>query len=423
MDHTTEPHMWDTQTSPAVRLHHPGDALALVQHVFGHIPRQSLVLIGVTGGTSGGHLRIDLPPALDHPQMMAQRCAQWLAGADASPVPQACLAMVFDEDPPRCGGCTLDELLAALREALEHLGGIRLLHIWHVTGGRIRDYACQDPQCCPPEGHAISTVLEQTYTRLPHLAPVGETHTPEEMLAEYLAPSTALSSDQVEGVVQAAQAAEVQHCEAVLTLWDAALRRSCREQHAGWIHTQPQRTAPLLATLRRSVVADWLKPLATMGYLTALAGAYLDQVTGEGVCVRQDYLPAVMEHLPDRITEEQAAQLLVDCAAAAEGATPHPPDWLRVEALDLTLRELLPYAQGYQRQTILCLKGWIEWIRGRGSVASVAVETVLTEAPDSTPATALRRLIARYPVCDWARVKRHSYSWWAANGRVPGQQR
>ncbi|WP_258933097.1 DUF4192 domain-containing protein [Nesterenkonia pannonica] len=64
---------------PSAHLDRPGDALALVQHTFGYMPQESLVLIGLAGGSSGGHLRVDLAGGAADPYAMARQCAEWLA--------------------------------------------------------------------------------------------------------------------------------------------------------------------------------------------------------------------------------------------------------------------------------------------------------------------------------------------------------
>ena len=55
--------------------------------------------------------------------------------------------------------------------------------------------------------------------------------------------------------------------------------------------------------------------------------------------------------------------------------------------------------------------GWLEWARGRGSIAGAYIDRCLAEYPEDQ----LAQLIGRYMdvggICPWARVKRHSWSW------------
>src|SRR5699024_8571635 len=95
---THQSHYPQPSGSPALSIDRPGDALALVRHTFGQLPEDSLVLIGLHGGTTGGHLRMDLSPALMNPESAAETAAGWLAGPEAEPVPQALLSLIFSSE-------------------------------------------------------------------------------------------------------------------------------------------------------------------------------------------------------------------------------------------------------------------------------------------------------------------------------------
>lgn len=378
-------------------IEEPGDALALVQHTFGHIPEDSLVLIGLLNGTTGGHLRVDLPDGTEQSQALGERCAVWLAGPEASPVPEAVLAVIFDSAvPDNDVPDTHDALLDALAEGLLLEAGARLIKVWHCGAGYIRDYDCCDDHCCPYPGEDAGAALAAALRRVPALAGT-RAYSPGESVEAFLSVSPLITEEQI-NAVRNHPAPSPQLPDAVLTLWDAALRRGIREREGAggpdrhWAQMAPGSASALLGTLDNPAHTGRLMVLTTVG------------------------LEAAVTYSHDG--PERAAGL----GHAVWGASELPPDWERVDALDDLLHQLVPCAQGCQTEQILGLKAWLEWIRGRGSNATAFAEKVRSLTPgawNSKTGPPLARVVltcmAAVGVCPWARVKQSSYSWWASN--------
>ncbi|TLP96553.1 DUF4192 family protein [Nesterenkonia salmonea] len=388
-----------SESSSAQRLSidRPGDALALVQHTFGHLPKDSLVVIGLSPGATGGHLRVDLAPVLEQPERMGAQCAAWIAGPEAAPAPEAAMAVIFDsERPDPDSPDQYDVVMARLEQGLLEQAGAALIKIWRVGQGLIRDYECSDTgETTSFPGEDADSALKATLQRIPELAR-NRASSPAESLAQFLA-TPPLATEAQQSVVREHSAPPPSREEAVITLWDAALRRCMREAHDGsrteaaWIHQAPEQASALLRTLEKPENVE---------LLMAVTVSSLDTV-GD-TC--------------DILGAESASGMRMELAW---GLSSHPPQWERVESLSALLHHLLPYAVDLQRAEILGIRSWVEWLRGSASTATVFADAVRQQHPElwasrTAPPVAHRVLhcIRVLGVCPLARVKESSYSWW-----------
>lgn len=405
-----------------------GDALALVHSCFGELPEDSLVLIGIMDGRTGGHLRVDLSGTMRAAQSRAAQYADWLAGPQAEPAPDAVMALLFcPEQPSPETENAYAELLFALATAFWEDHATVLSRVWHIGGPpgpqrRIRALGCQNLNCCPFPGMPAEEQLAAALQAHPELqrARVSAPQ-PRQALAEYLRPAHPPSEADRHLVQELADCSEVSlAAEPLAALWDETLRKVQQTQDVRWLHQDTEHIGALLATLRRKRGRDALIPLSALGFHPALAGMrFEDLMLGNTTIGREDFdelgdheqLTLVSQSLPGESAPELAEQMLNDYAACWAGATDYAPNWDRIDALDRILRELLAYARGMERESALNVKAWIEWARGRGSVSAEFIQAVLTEFPDSTLAGLLARFSEAFGVCPWARVKRQSHSW------------
>lgn len=368
----------------------------MVQHTFGHLPKDSLVVIGLSAGATGGHLRVDLAPILQEPDRLGLQCAEWIAGPDATPVPEAAMALIFDSEmadpdaPDR-----YDIVMASLAEGLLQRAGAHLVRVWHVGHGFIRDY--ENSEFGDREsflGEDAESVLNATMQRIPELSR-SRASSPAEALAQFLQPPEPVTQDQLKAV-RDHNAPPPSRAEAVIALWEAALRRSLREAPAGgrakasWIHRSPSQISALLRTLEEP---------ENLKLLMALVVTSVDVVEDASW-----------------IGESESGAALAD---SVWGVSAHPPHWERVESLSALLPHLFLYAVNTQRAEILGLRSWIEWIRGSASTATVFAEEVRRQYPDEWSshddplvARTVVNCVRLLGVCPWARVKESSYSWW-----------
>jgi hypothetical protein len=150
--------MTHAPATPALVVRGPDSLPALVPHLVGFHPADSLVLLGLAHErrTVRVTVRIDLPTSDADVVQVVDAWASSLMALPQSGADDVVLA-VFprDEESPWLGvepddlphRALVDELAEELREA-----GIRSLDAVCVVGDRIRSYWCEDLSCCPPEG-------------------------------------------------------------------------------------------------------------------------------------------------------------------------------------------------------------------------------------------------------------------------------
>lgn len=386
--------------SAPLLLDRAGDALALVRHSFGELPSDSLVLIGLHGGTTGGHLRMDLAPALLQPHRCAEQAAGWMAGPAADPVPDAVLAAVFTDNAPQAEQPHGATLLKELSEILQLHYQCPLLKTWHVGAGFVRDFDCADPRCCPYPGLIIEDELSAALARSPQLESLARPTAPEQAIETFLGvplSPTAPSPHEVASLREPVADCPPAHQEsqAALNLWEQSITEITVTGHCASVQ-HPDHTAQLLNSAEDSLLVQSLAPLAAVG-MTAAHIRQADSPEGH----------SWGSHQTSRMPQQSHRQYVT----ALTGQTEYAPDWARVDALDSLLHLLAPYA-GPQRQNLLALKGWIEWAKGCGSSAALAVSWCLEAEPDHQLARILAELFDASGPCHWARVKQLSHGWW-----------
>ncbi|WP_258933096.1 hypothetical protein [Nesterenkonia pannonica] len=273
--------------------------------------------------------------------------------------------------------------------------------MWHAGGDAVRNYTCRDETCCPYPGFSISAELDSSLERLPQLTVrAGAAAGPADLLDEFLTPVHAPSEASqrvVRRMVKTAAASE--SVEDELTLWGEALSRGRGSEPSMWLHTAEEAAASMLRTLARKRVRDALVPLASVGYPAAVAGTLFHEE------LRRDPGAARLEdgelwgrlapRLPQGLDAQALDRLLQDYANCWLGATGSRPDWRGIEVLEALLKELLPYAEAEEREAALTLKAWIEWVKGRSSVSSEAVDLIRREFGDSSDCT-MAELVDRF---------------------------
>ncbi|MCA1712734.1 MAG: DUF4192 domain-containing protein [Actinobacteria bacterium] len=130
-------------TSAPALVSSPAEVAALVPHLVGFVPEESLVLACLRGPRRrvGLTMRVDLPDGVDAPEAAAALVAR-VAHERAT----AALLVVYTE-----GADGRDALVDAIDEALADQG-IALQEALLVRRGRWTSYLCDDATCCPADG-------------------------------------------------------------------------------------------------------------------------------------------------------------------------------------------------------------------------------------------------------------------------------
>jgi hypothetical protein len=135
---------------------------------------------------------------------------------------------------------------------------------------------------------------------------------------------------------------------------------------------------------------EWARVLGNPATLTArtaqeLAGAFQHPITRD--CLMTD----VITSAPDQFT------------AVMLGVFPARPDWARVDTAQEVAFELMKATPEGQRAPMLCLIGWLEWLKGKSSFAARYFKLALDDATDYRLAVLLAELVNRGLVTDCAR--------------------
>jgi hypothetical protein len=132
-----------------VRIGSPAAVLAVVPHLLGFVPRNSLVVLGA--GAPRGRIQLTLRFNLPDPPDPA--AARAIAEHTVSILTRQrhVMAIVIGYGP----GHLVTPIADALRD-LASRAGLGLKDVLRVEDGRYWSYLCHEPSCCPPEGVPIA---------------------------------------------------------------------------------------------------------------------------------------------------------------------------------------------------------------------------------------------------------------------------
>jgi hypothetical protein len=137
-----------SKRAEVVRLSGPGDLVATVPHLFGFVPTESVVLLGLHGPRKRINLtlRLDLCPPEDD-RVVAADLARRVRHSEPDAVHIVVLTSADDDDD----GLPRRALVAELEAAV----GLPVVDALLVRDGRWWSYRCHDPHCCPPGGTPV----------------------------------------------------------------------------------------------------------------------------------------------------------------------------------------------------------------------------------------------------------------------------
>lgn len=143
--------------------------------------------------------------------------------------------------------------------------------------------------------------------------------------------------------------------------------------------------------------ATWAKVLDDPTSLTTqtaheLAGA-LQHPT-----IRDYMMGDIITHAPDQFTSVMLGVFLAR------------PDWARVDTAQEVAFELMKATPEGQRAPMLCLIGWLEWLKGRSSFAARYFKLALDDVAEYRLAELLAELVNRGLVADCVRDQKKAYN-------------
>ncbi len=338
------------------------DILAYIPHALGFHPVNSVVLLLIRERRLEATLRVDLPALHPEPELDS-----WVAQVTnllgRMPEVKSVIAVVYASGSH--GAETSIPYQRMYRQLSTQLPrrGVALQHAWCVGTDSIWDYDEDSfeqrrprPEISGNENHltmvfAGSAPMEKPWDGC-GIPPWANAQVIHELVRD-------LGLNALEGI----------EC------WARLLDLPAEVAEAE-IHQYPLRAAELISSLHWKVVRD---------VLPFLAGTSHEETV------------AVLTALSAREAGEEVPEL----AHFLLGRGLRSPDWQRTERLWRLARDLLGIAQGQQRFALMCVLGWIEWAKGRGSLAMTLLEQVLRECPDYNLALLLKEMLNRGLMPHW----------------------
>lgn len=339
------------------------DILAYVPHALGFHPRNSAVLLLIDDDRLEATLRVDLPSTDEHLDLKIWN-AQVVRLLHRIPNIEDVAVVIYAPEISGNQQCVpLANLVSELEDALAQQD-IRIRHAWCRQGSRIWNYDTAD-------GSDVQEIpaLDTNET---NLSMVFAGSSPLDQPWDGSGVPKWSNTDEVLQLLEVHEANLVVSLEA----WNESLSRPANETTAA-LHADPLKTAMLVGSLQTKLVRDLLPFLAGEGIESAL-----DTLFGISIDEREAAVAPLADYLL--------------------GRGRYAPDWQRVDRLWEVCRDLLGVAQGEPRQALLCILAWIEWARGRGSMALVLLNQAVLENETYELARLLQKLMEHGVMPAWA---------------------
>jgi hypothetical protein len=311
------------------------DILAYVPHALGFAPRESFVFLTLHGNQLGATLRIDTPQAVE-PDKFARMVLGYLSSdTDADGV-----LFIAYTDQPTIGGTKPYSAHAQALDNVLDAAGMPIKDSWLVSSKSWVTYFCEDEDCCAP--HPVEEISDSAVSA----QLVFEGSNPER---------ETIADPDFTG--------------------NTANRERIAEILAGWTITDPTDwTAPVMAENR----ALWQETIGTKPTKdTALQ------------LVAALHTPAIRDRvMVDTISTNDD---LGTFAEVVIGRYTGRPDWERVDATQELVIELFRFTPPEARTPLFALLGWLNWYKGRSSIAAA----YLTKARDADPGNRLAQLLTQ----------------------------
>lgn len=403
----------NTTTSSARRLtvSSPEEILAYIQCTLGFRPTNSLVAVAFSGKQLSTVARCDLPDALQH--MLRSDTPESVTFLDFGLTNAQELQLIdigrhlgkLIAKEPSTTSCMLlyisEEVTIADQQALSVVGmansiiaaqfGLQRVFVeeswfihhsllWHLRCAATLECIVQGEEVGDPERTELfqsldplgSTTLQQSATarRL--------TFPPVPLPAARKVPDTQRLLEQQPGLVLD-----------WLKRWDEQLSHGPQMLHSTQV-------AEFLTSLEHTRVRDAIVALACFDFTTALRGM-----------VTLGQFPSGLAMAAEVSTSPSDGLLVRDCM---RGQSERAPDWQRVQELERLCHQLLPLSDAGSGGAVAGILVWIEWARGRGSVAATYVKQARKRFPTNHLLSLLEDFLRYGQVAGWAMCTESAWS-------------
>ena len=397
------------------------DLLAFIPHMMGYWPENSIVCIGMNGKRLRATMRLDLPEdnSPDTARFAAIAAAQLSSDDEAN----GCLIAIFGREDwadsdyfPQSG--VYKDLCAAF-------AGFELpvRDAWYVGPNYWRSLHCTNAHCCPWPGTSNVSIKESFVNAEFIFRGSMVRKNPKEQIQELI---TVQDAGFAESVVVAGEelrdhlatnGSGARQLAASLGAWEFSLK--C------WPKTPDAVMAAfLLASLAEVGVRDVvIVALATSagGALAGAAGVGLVLPDTEEIVVPRNWYggnqaagcPVIMGDVSDKIMMKASRDfsniLIGDIPVDEYGQEAAGPDWVRLGRAEALLHFLATCTDHADKAPVLCLLGWIQWCKGRGTWAGHYFQTCQQYQPGYRLASMLDELLSVGYIAECAKNPRTAW--------------
>jgi hypothetical protein len=376
-------------TPLTVKAVEPVDLVSYIHHTLGFVPRNSITAITLTGRGLGAVLRCDWDPALTDDEDTLSGYARQVAGyLTADERADGSLVFLFRDSTGYPGPDEdSDALLADALELELAAVGLPVQEAWLVADDRLWHLDCPDLTTCTAHGSEVA----RTETSALNTAFILEGSVVEDaphtgglpVPAEHMSPALHEAVRRLCGPAPAAR-----QLAQWLQDWEQVL-------DGAQLPTDPAGRAALLGGLVDVRLRDTLVAAASFTLERAVSGAA--------------WLHALPREVAEALGVSPREVNGVLYSSVLMATSRRAPDWDRIARLRRACELLLPEAAGEPAAAARCLVAWVEWARGRGSVAGRIIEECLRAEPDYPLGQILGEVVDRGVLSGWA--SRRSTAW------------
>ena len=421
-----------------IRVSAGEDLLAFIPHTMGYWPEASVVCIGMAGKMLRATMRLDLPEDGGDAARLAEVASSQLASDTGS---DGCLVAIFGrEDWTDPGALPHAGLFRELGEALA-LHGLPVRDAWYVGTGHWRSIQCTAAECCPWPGKDIASIRESfvnaefiyrgSMVREPPRQQIRELTTPVDL---EFAGAVRAAGDGLRDEL-AAFGSGLHQMSATLSAWEHSL--------SGWPTTPDKSMAAyLLASLGDVNVRDAVMvALATSPRHALMGAAGLGLLLPDppDVLVPANWYggnqaaccPVTLEGAGEKgvlaAVHDFTNILVGDLSGRKRRTATAGPDWGRLDRAEPLLQFLARSTEGRDRAPVLCILGWIQWCKGRGTWAGHYFQACQASQPGYKLAGLLDQLLAVGYIAECAKDPRTAWHGHSkpdgreGQGKAPGQ--
>lgn len=401
-NHTTTGNSASTSSGP-LQVKVPADVLAYIECTLGIEPKNSWVVVAFAHNQLATVVRCDLPESLqnmarcDTPESVtfmdfgmteAQELEFIAIGRHVGeliarePSTTSALLLYIAEDVTVSDQHALAVMGTgnAVIAAQFALQGVPVQESWLIHHNKLWHLRCSFTTECTVQGEDIQDPRTRPLYRA--LNPARSPYPDREATSRKLAfpPETTVAPEEAPDT-QGLLAHRPQVVLQWLNLWDDHLRN-------GPTMLNSDEVAQLLAAVEHPPIRNALLATACFDISTAIRGLVgLKQFPAEIAALAE-----LFGNMSDGTTVREGL----------EGESERPPDWQRIAQLEQLSRHLLPLSDQHSGGVLAGILVWIEWVRGRGSIAKDYLRQARQRFPDEQYLMILEEFLKQGPVAGWA---------------------